>query len=303
MFEKFESRIILSGTLTTCTALHIGSAHAKSVELTDSPVIKDANSRPFIPGSSFKGALRAAVERIVSGLDHDKITSCYITSEGKTGCLSTDTTDEFQKTFEHYKLELVREETKEADLTEVVEEYSCYICRIFGSTHLSSRVFIQDLILSQPRGRRSQRTDDFYQARDGVAIDRDSDTAAEKLKYDFEVVYPDTAFDFCAIVENASKEQLGLLLGGLRQFEGYDDEETQARKPGRIPLGGMKSRGLGWVDLTLDRVEIIDETGQFRQGENAKLVNYLLEKLGQVLRGDKVEEFIQDMIQAFVDSL
>ena len=300
MFEKFESRIILSGTLTTCTALHIGSAHAKSVELTDSPVIKDANSHPFIPGSSFKGALRAAVERIVSGLNHEKVKSCYITSEGKTGCLSTDTTEEFQKNFEHEKSVLV---TGEADLTVVIEAHSCDVCKIFGSTHLSSRVFIQDLILSQPRGKKSQRSDDFYQARDGVAIDRDSDTAAERLKYDFEVVYPGTAFDFGVIVENASKEQLGLLLGGLRQFEGYDDEETQARKPGRIPLGGMKSRGLGWVDLTVDKVEIIDEKGDFSQHENAKLVNYLLENQGQVLRGNKAEEFIQDMVQAFVDKL
>jgi CRISPR-associated RAMP protein (TIGR02581 family) len=315
MFEKFESRVILSGTLTTCTALHIGSTYGRAIgeRDTDSPVIKDANDKPLIPGSSFKGALRSTLERLVAGLNSKKVRSCYITSPNipikAPGCLSVLSKEDLEEAKAKFQDEELQDEEY---LTMWYQEGSCAVCNLLGSTHLSSKVFIKDLLCKT--GDRSS-----YQVRDGVAIDRDSDTAVDRLKYDFEVVYPGTQFGFQAVAENATKEQLGLFLIGLRQFEGATIEGTQERLPGRAPLGGRKSRGLGWVDLVLDRIEIIDETRKFTEAEDALLLNYLLNNRGHILERPKtpkgkksskteaeqdvVEKFVQDMIQAFLNSL
>jgi len=82
---------------------------------------------------------------------------------------------------------------------------------------------------------------DHYLVRDGVAIDRDTETAAEGLKYDFEAVPSGVGFRFEMVIENASDAELGLALLGLREFE-----------MGNVALGGAASRGLGSVKLALD---------------------------------------------------
>jgi CRISPR/Cas system CSM-associated protein Csm3 (group 7 of RAMP superfamily) len=79
---------------------------------------------------------------------------------------------------------------------------------------------------------------DQYQVRDGVAIDRDTETAAEHLLYDYEVVPADTSFRFELVIENAQPWQLGMVLLGLKAFE-----------DGEIAIGGFRSRGLGTVQL------------------------------------------------------
>ncbi len=86
-----------------------------------------------------------------------------------------------------------------------------------------------------------------YQERDGVAIDRDTETAADGKLYDFQVVPAATQFDLKAVVENAEEWELGLLMIGLHQFE------TE-----QIPLGGGRSRGLGVVKLEIDRMQWFD---------------------------------------------
>ena len=62
MFEKLESRYFISGEILLLNELHIGSG--KGDGRTDALVIRDHNDRPFIPGSSLRGALRSTIERI-----------------------------------------------------------------------------------------------------------------------------------------------------------------------------------------------------------------------------------------------
>jgi len=49
------------GTLLLTSALHIGSGGGN--QATDAAIIRDSQNRPFIPGSSFRGAFRAEIER------------------------------------------------------------------------------------------------------------------------------------------------------------------------------------------------------------------------------------------------
>ena len=74
----------------------------------------------------------------------------------------------------------------------------------------------------------------IIQIRDGVAIDRDSEKAKDRLKYDFEVVPTSAAFDLEIVLENATKQDLQLLCVGLSEFvHGFG------------VIGGKRSRGLG----------------------------------------------------------
>jgi CRISPR/Cas system CSM-associated protein Csm3 (group 7 of RAMP superfamily) len=106
-----------------------------------------------------------------------------------------------------------------------------------------------------------------YQERDGVAIDRDTETASEGKLYDYQVVPGGTDFDFKAVVENAEDWELGLLMIGLNQFE------TE-----KIPLGGGRSRGLGVVRLDIDQMRWVDVK------DNPE---YLLNYLQKIIRNDE----------------
>jgi CRISPR/Cas system CSM-associated protein Csm3 (group 7 of RAMP superfamily) len=77
-----------------------------------------------------------------------------------------------------------------------------------------------------------------FQVRDGVAIDRDTETVAGAQLYNYEVVPADTRFNCRVVVENARDWQLGLVWLALQPFI-----------RGEMSLGGFRSRGLGHVKL------------------------------------------------------
>ena len=84
------------------------------------------------------------------------------------------------------------------------------------------------------------------QVRDGVVIDRDSQTAVDRLKYDYEVVPPGTRFDVCIDLENATNEDLALF--GAAVFEWHMGSS----------LGGFTSRGLGRFHLECTTLTGVD---------------------------------------------
>ncbi len=65
---RFLGKLILEGELHCETGLHIGAGKG-SLEIggADNPVVKDAFGRPYVPGSSLRGKLRALLEQ-ASGL-------------------------------------------------------------------------------------------------------------------------------------------------------------------------------------------------------------------------------------------
>ena len=75
------------------------------------------------------------------------------------------------------------------------------------------------------------------QVRDGVVIDRDSRTAVDNLKYDYEVVPPDSRFEVCIDLKNPTDSDLALL--GAALFEWCAGSS----------IGGFTSRGLGRFHL------------------------------------------------------
>jgi CRISPR-associated RAMP protein (TIGR02581 family) len=250
MFEVFRNRLEITGTLTTVTALRISAGRSTEPIGTDLPVIKDALGRPLIPGSSFKGALRSRLESFLRGIlgsDRKLVANPAIEEEW-----SIDKNE--MKTFkETYQDDLA--------LTNIILEHTDLISHLFGSPWLASKFQVRDLTV-QPDAWFGQ-----YQERDGVAIDRDTETAADGKLYDFQVVPAGTPFEFRAMVENAEEWELGLLAIGLHQFE------TE-----QIPLGGGRSRGLGVVKLEIDRMDWFDT-----QNDPKRVLSYLQ----NLVKGDR----------------
>ena len=80
MFDSFQSRLKLKGTVETQTGIRVGAGRSTAVVGSDLPVVRDAEGAPYIPGSSFKGVLRAYLESIMRSFTDDKKIVCNPTS-------------------------------------------------------------------------------------------------------------------------------------------------------------------------------------------------------------------------------
>lgn len=238
MFDTFKNRLEITGKLSTVTALRISAGRSTEPIGADLPVIKDALEQPLIPGASFKGALRSRLESFLRGID-------ISLAEDPANFTSQTRNKIIKKLKEDYQ--------DDAALTNELLKQTDLISRLFGSPWIASKFQVRDLTVV-PGTWFGQ-----YQERDGVAIDRDTETAAEGKLYDFQVVPSGTSFDLKIVVENAEKWELGLLMIGLHQFESE-----------QIPLGGGRSRGLGVVSLKFEKMQWFDT-----EGDAEKLLTYL----------------------------
>jgi len=268
MFDTFKNRLEITGTLTTITALRISAGRSTEPIGSDLPVIKDALGQPLIPGSSFKGALRSRLESFLRGIDPN---------------LAEDPANYTSSTRNNQVKDLkVKYKNDDLNLTQELLDLTDDIGSLFGTPWIASKFQVRDLTV-QPDAWFGQ-----YQERDGVAIDRDTETAADGKLYDYQVVPAATPFDFKAVVENAHDWELGLLMIGLHQFE------TE-----QIPLGGGRSRGLGVVKLEIDKMRWIDVEDH---------PEFLLEYLKKLVMGDETAyedaaDYKDEWVQKLIDRL
>ncbi len=271
MFETFKNRLEITGTLKTVTALRISAGRSTEPIGSDLPVIKDALGRPLIPGSSFKGALRSRLESFLRGIvgsDRKLVANPAIENEWSI------TAQEMKQIKQNFP--------DDQALTDEILKHTDLVSHLFGTPWLASKFQVRDLTV-QPDAWFGQ-----YQERDGVAIDRDTETAADGKLYDYQVVPAATPFDFKAVVENARDWELGLLMIGLHQFE------TE-----QIPLGGGRSRGLGVVKLEIDKMRWVDVEDH---------PEFLLEYLKKLVMGEQTAyedaaDYKDEWVQKLIDRL
>jgi CRISPR-associated protein Csm3 len=244
--DHLSNRFTLRGVLVAESAVHVGSGEAGAAAgATDMPVARDGRGRPYLPGSSFRGAFRASLESLLRGLGRQEIRVC-------------DPFDKQEESPHRSCSERVLAARKAAgeENTELTEQAafdlawkeSCEICRLFGHLFLASRVRIADLPLT------AEADDSPTYVRDGVGLDRDLRNASRNILYTFEAVVPETRFDLRLELENGESHEVGLLLTGLDLF-----------KEGFARIGGKSSRGLGLARL--DRLEVTQRTARdFFQG-------------------------------------
>lgn len=240
-----QSKVKIEGIIELTSGLHIGVGRSLEPVGTNSPVLKDFTGAPYIPGSSFKGPFRAAVEAVVrgAGFPQDKLWCCNVLGNDEEKCIYRKEDIYHAKTGKTKKAD-------ESGVEEFLWKNSCDICRLFGSPFIASRLKVPDMRIKSESGWKET----MFEIRDGVAIDRDSETKKSGALYDFEVVPPGTQFEFKMIVDNPENWELDLLLNCLDMFNKR-----------YVSLGGIKSRGLGTIKITL--ISLVHETAKSLLGE------------------------------------
>ena len=227
--REMHRKYVFTGKLELKSGMHIGGGQT-NLRGTDSPVVLTPEGDPFIPGSSFKGVFRSTVEKLVNVIPNRR--TCFLFVEGD--CPTTN-----QEDFNNRRRDSSWSETQ---LVEILEKELCDTCKLFGSPYTASKVFFSDLYVEEWA--------ETIQLRDGVAIDRDSERAVDRLKYDYEVVSVGSTFKIEIVLENPNDTDLSLVCVGLNEFVS-----------GMGGIGGMRSRGLGncqLIDLTAYESDLRD---------------------------------------------
>ncbi len=162
--------------LEAVSGIRVGMGRGGPAEATDLPLLRDPAGRPLIPGSSFKGVLRSAAERLLRGT-RDKLTCDVLSTSNR--CLAG------------------RRKANPGDLEEL-----CWTCRVFGNPFKAGRLVVFDLIADSTG----------TVVRDGVAIDRAELKAKDGAKYDYEVAPPGTIFQGRLRLDDPEPGDLGLVL-------------------------------------------------------------------------------------------
>jgi CRISPR-associated RAMP protein (TIGR02581 family) len=279
---ELRNRYKFTGRLVMQTALHIGGGKV-TLSHSDSPVVLTPENIPFIPGSSFKGALRSTVEKLVPNLPANaNLFSC--------GLIELDEEAEQEERKQGRKVcstarqkAIVKERREKpgqaAEILKSAIDSLCSTCQLFGSPYAASCINVSDLYMPL------EEWSGIIQVRDGVAIDRDSEKAKDRLKYDFEVVPASAVFNLEITLENATQQDLQILCVGLSDFvHGFG------------AIGGKRSRGLGACrleGLQVSMLELIGE-GISESERDRRLKNYLLKReFSSIQTG---EEFLETYI-------
>ncbi len=283
---ELRNRYIFTGQFVMDTALHIGGGRV-TLSSSDSPVVLTPDQQPFIPGSSFKGALRSTVEKIVPSLPGEfGFSSCaLIDLSDEESAEKFGQRDEWPEgvcpTIAQGDLSRLRRkfagQPREQKIVSDAMHNLCDTCLLFGSPFTAARLNVNDLYMPDWSG--------VIETRDGVAIDRDSEKAKDRLKYDFEVVPASASFNLKIVLENATERDLALLCVGLSEFvHGFG------------AIGGKRSRGLGMGKLTGLQVSMLELTGEGITPEvrSRRLRDYLVEGTLERVSG---EQFLQEHIE------
>lgn len=228
-FAALRNRLTVRGELAALTGLRIGAGRDTNVVGNDLPVLRDALGAPFIPGASLKGAFRARIEALIRSVAPDQARDLEAIEQRMRDGLAEQKDD-------------------------VVWRESTMIELTFGAPWIAGRIFFKDALV-KPDLWFGQ-----FEVRNGVALNRDTESVEQGLLYDYEVVPAGTRFDFELTLENAADWQLGMVLLALQPWE-----------RGEMQIGGFRTRGLGHVRLENVRRDYVE----LRPGDADSLLAFL----------------------------
>ena len=222
----------ITASLVFDTAWRIGSGR-EGETMGDLGVMLDPKGQPILPGSSLKGKLRSTCETLSHALG---LNACMLNHEASRVKCTSDV-NYYHKVREAYQETLKKEKGLQARL-KWIDDHTCDVCKLFGSPVQAGRLWVSDGML--------QEWASVVQVRDGVVIDRDSQTAVNGLKYDYEVVPPGSQFELCVDLENPTDRDMALF--GAALFEWHAGSS----------IGGFTSRGLGRFRLENIKLSGVD---------------------------------------------
>lgn len=241
MFQ-LKKKIRLTASLVFDTAWRIGSGR-EGQTMSNLGVMIDSNGQPILPGSSLKGKLRSTCEVLAHALG---LSACMLNHAASRVSCTSDPNHYSKFLRKSYQKALEKDLQTRLDW---INDNTCDVCKLFGSAVQTSRLRLSDGKL--------EAWASVMQVRDGVVIDRDSRTAVDNLKYDYEVVPPDSQFELCIDLENPTDSDLALV--GAALFEWCAGSS----------IGGFTSRGLGRFHLKNIKLSGVD------MSDSEQLVNFL----------------------------
>lgn len=224
--HELHSRHRFEGTLRLESPLRLSSGRAS--EETDAPLMRDRSGRIYLPGTSLRGALRSEIERTLAAVgDAAGLETCVLFSESDDpeACLSVSPT----------KRDKLLELDEDEKVLRFVRDNLCDVCKLFGSPVYASRLTIEDAYPEDGVDPEAKTA-----IRDGVGIDRDTGTAKENVKFNYQVLEAGVGFKIRLAVENledTDRKLLHVAFGLLR---------------GGLTLGGKRAGGCGRVRLEGD---------------------------------------------------
>ena len=230
MFE-LNKKVRLTASVVFDTAWRVGSGK-EGETMSDLGVMLTTTGEPILPGSSLKGKLRSTCETLSHALG---LKACLL-NRAASGIDCTSDVNYYKSVRENYQ------NTFQQGLDnrlQWINRHTCDVCKFFGSPVKAGRLWVSDGTLLNDWA-------SVVQVRDGVVIDRDSRTAVDGLKYDYEVVPPSSRFQLCIDLENPMDADIALL--GAALFEWHAGSS----------LGGFTSRGLGHFHLEDIKVSHVD---------------------------------------------
>ena len=227
---RLQQKNRLTASLVFDTAWRIGSGK-EGETMNDLGVVMDPKGQPVLPGSSLKGKLRSTCETLSHALG---LSACMLNHE-VSGVKCTSDVNYYRSVRDDYQKALQK---GLEDRLQWIDDNTCDVCKLFGSPVQAGRLWVSDGEL--------QEWASVVQVRDGVVIDRDSQTAVNHLKYDYEVVPPDSRFELCIDLENPTDRDMALL--GAALFEWHAGSS----------IGGFTSRGLGRFHLECIKLAGVD---------------------------------------------
>lgn len=219
-------------------------------------------STVYLPGSSLKGTLRSYAEKIArtldSGLRRQPPLSCNPLGDSDQPGHGSYSCNKWMDAEEK------RRKNKEPLSSQEKHARACPICRTFGHTSLAGHLRLSDaypIDPAKPDDLSLLRAANATGVRDGVAIDRVSGAVAFG-PFNLEVV-TQGAFFGSFTLHNFQLWQIGLLAIVLRDLG-----------QGRVPIGFGKSRGLGRVEVELQKAEVAyPGRFQFQTGDQNLVAN------------------------------
>ncbi len=214
---RLKRKLQVRGRIVFETAWRIGTG--REGQTSDLGVLLDAVGQPILPGSSLKGKLRNTCEALASALN---LKACLLNVEA-SGVECPGDVRWYSRQRKHHQ-EAVRAGVQQQ--LAWIDKNTCDVCKLFGSPVQAARVRCSDGTLDNPVAA-------AVRVRDGVVLDRDSRTAVDGLKYDYETVAAGTQFLVCFDLDNPTATDEVLVGAALFEWSAGSS------------LGGFTSRGLG----------------------------------------------------------
>jgi len=270
---KLLGIIKISCNLRVLTGLRIGGGTGEiSIGATDNPVMKGADGKPYIPGSSLKGKIRSLLE-LAEGLP-------ICNKLGRHECVSKSKCDECDsKTGCRYA---------ESDYTGIE---ACDLCIVFGrageykTNEGPTRVIFRDCKINEELSDKEVKKAGYTEIKYENAIDRITSRVEYGLR-DTERVLPGTVFNVEILYRIFDTDLNGTGIESIRSLEDLPD--PLKKRLGLIIrgmklleedyLGGCGTRGYGKVKFEKPKIEILTLDYFVKRSEPIKIFEGELEE-------------------------